>query len=86
MEERISVALLDEGVDVGRPVLALGKGDGAFRIVDQPYDRGTERARRRDSDLQIRTFVTAQHPGTRKGRQEAISRARSGAVGDSEGH
>lgn len=43
MDERVYVALLDEGVDVWRPTFARGRGDGVFLIIDQPYDRGTER-------------------------------------------
>lgn len=39
----IFVRLLDEGVDVWRPVAADVVGDDTFRIVDQFYDTETER-------------------------------------------
>lgn len=39
----IYVALLDESVDVWRPVLAKPLYDDVYRIVDQPYDRADER-------------------------------------------
>jgi hypothetical protein len=38
----IFVRLLDEGVDVWRPVLAERESDHVYRIVDQPYDRDLE--------------------------------------------
>lgn len=38
----IFVRLLDENVDVWRPVKAERIGSDCFRIVEQPYDRGTE--------------------------------------------
>lgn len=38
----IFVSLLDEGVDVRRPVQAEHIHDNVYRIVDQPYDRGIE--------------------------------------------
>ncbi len=40
---RIYVALLDEGVDVWRPVEADHLHDDIYLIVSQPYDRETER-------------------------------------------
>jgi hypothetical protein len=39
----IFVRLLDENVDVWRPVEAEEIAADRFRIVDQPYDRCTER-------------------------------------------
>jgi hypothetical protein len=39
----IFVRLLDENVDVWRPVNAERIASDRFRIVEQPYDRGTER-------------------------------------------
>lgn len=39
----IFVRLLGENVDVWRPVKAEQIAPDGFRIVDQPYDRGTER-------------------------------------------
>jgi len=39
---RIFVSLLDEGVDVWRPVLAEQVGGTVYRICEQPYDRDTE--------------------------------------------
>lgn len=39
----IFVRLLDENVDVWRPVKAEQIAADRFRILDQPYDRGTER-------------------------------------------
>lgn len=39
----IFVRLLDENVDVWRPVTAERIASDRFRIVEQPYDRGTER-------------------------------------------
>jgi hypothetical protein len=38
----IFVRLLNEGVDVWRPVLAERGSDDVYRIVDQPYDRDLE--------------------------------------------
>lgn len=38
----IFVRLLDENVDVWRPVQAEQIASDRFRIVEQPYDRGTE--------------------------------------------
>ncbi len=39
----IFVRLLDENIDVWRPVRAEQIAPDRFRIVDQHYDRGTER-------------------------------------------
>lgn len=39
---QIYVALLDEGVDVWRPVRAKRLGGNTFLIVDESYDRETE--------------------------------------------
>jgi hypothetical protein len=39
---QIFVSLLDEGVDVCRPVQAEHLHDNIYRITDQPYDRNTE--------------------------------------------
>jgi len=39
----IFVRLLDEGVDVWRPVTAQLQRDNVYRILDQPYDRNLER-------------------------------------------
>lgn len=39
----IFVRLLDENVDVWRPVKAERIASDRFRIVEQPYDRDTER-------------------------------------------
>lgn len=39
---QIFVRLLDEGVDVWRPVEAEHESDHVYRIVDQPYDRDSE--------------------------------------------
>jgi len=41
--ETVYVTLLDEGVDVWRPVLARRLEGNAFAIIDQPYDRDDER-------------------------------------------
>lgn len=43
MTETIFVALLDEGVNVWRPVEAEHLGDGVYLIVDQPYDSDVEK-------------------------------------------
>jgi len=40
--EEIFVSLVDEGVDVWRPVLAEHLRDNVYRIIDQPYDREIE--------------------------------------------
>ncbi|MGH6905865.1 MAG: hypothetical protein ACREIR_24360 [Geminicoccaceae bacterium] len=40
--ETIYVALLNEGVDVWRPVEARRLPHGAYLIVEQDYDRSTE--------------------------------------------
>ena len=39
---QIYVALLDEGVDVWRPVQAEHLSGNTYRILDQPYDRSIE--------------------------------------------
>ena len=39
---QIFVRLLDEGVDVWKPVQAQPESDGVYRIADQPYDRAVE--------------------------------------------
>ena len=39
---QIYVGLLDEGVDVWRPVQAEHLYGNTYRILDQPYDRETE--------------------------------------------
>jgi hypothetical protein len=39
---QIFVKLLDEGVDVWRPVQAERQVDDAYKIVDQPYNREIE--------------------------------------------
>ena len=39
---QIYVALLDEGVDVWRPVQAERLSGNAYRILSQPYDRSIE--------------------------------------------
>lgn len=38
----IFVRLLDEGVDVWRPIKAERLSENIFKVSDQPYDRGTE--------------------------------------------
>lgn len=40
--DQIYVALVDEGVDVWRPVLAEHLSGNVYRIVSQPYDREIE--------------------------------------------
>ena len=40
--ETIYVALLDEGIDVWRPVMARRLRDGTYLILEQDYDRSTE--------------------------------------------
>ena len=39
---QIYIALLDEGVDVWRPVQAERLSDNMYRIFSQPYDRTAE--------------------------------------------
>ena len=39
---QIYIALLDEGVDVWRPVQAKHLSGNIYRILNQPYDRTTE--------------------------------------------
>ena len=39
---RIYIALLDEGVDVWRPVQAEHLSSNVYRILSQPYDRTVE--------------------------------------------
>jgi hypothetical protein len=41
-DKRIYVALLNEGVDVWRPVRAEHLGGNLYRIVSQPYNREIE--------------------------------------------
>jgi len=40
--KQIFVRLLDEGVDVWRPIKAERVSSDIYRILDQPYDRATE--------------------------------------------
>jgi hypothetical protein len=40
--EQIYIALLDEGVDVWRPVQAERLSDNTYRILSQHYDRSVE--------------------------------------------
>jgi hypothetical protein len=40
--KEIFVRLLDEGVDVWRPIKAERLSSDTYRILDQPYDRATE--------------------------------------------
>jgi hypothetical protein len=40
--EEIFVSLLDEAVDVWRPIQAEHVHDDVYRITDQPYDREVE--------------------------------------------
>jgi len=39
----VFVSLLDESIDVWRPVLARRVRSNIFKIVDQPYDREIEK-------------------------------------------
>jgi hypothetical protein len=39
---QIYVGLLDEGIDVWRPVQAEQIGPSVYRIIEQPYDREIE--------------------------------------------
>jgi len=39
---QIYIALLDEGVDVWRPVQAERLSGNTYRILNQPYDRSVE--------------------------------------------
>lgn len=39
---RIYVALVDEGVDVWKPVIAEHLNRNVYQILDQPYDREAE--------------------------------------------
>ena len=41
-DTRIYVALLDEGVDVWRPIQAERLSGNTYRILSQPYDRSVE--------------------------------------------
>ena len=41
-DTQIYVALLDEGVDVWRPVQAERLSGNTYRILNQPYDRSVE--------------------------------------------
>jgi len=43
LESTIYVALLNEGVDVWRPVQAEHVGNNVYQIIVQPYDRSVER-------------------------------------------
>jgi hypothetical protein len=42
VEREIFVRLIDEGVDVWRPVRAQHVRDDVYRILDQPYERDIE--------------------------------------------
>lgn len=59
---RIYVALLDEGVDVWRPIEAQHLHDNVYLIVSQPYDRGIERWQFEPGD-RVRTQIVASSDG-----------------------
>lgn len=54
---QIYVSLVDEGVDVMRPVWAEKVRDDVYRVVDQPYDRATEKWRFEPGDRVVCEFV-----------------------------
>jgi hypothetical protein len=67
----IYVSLLDEGVQVWRPVAAEHLDGDVYRIVAQPYDRETERWAFQPGDR-----VVCEHVETANGRvQAAVRRA-----------
>ena len=49
----ILVSLLNDGVDVWRPILARRVRSDIFRIVDQPYDREIEKWQFEPGDLVV---------------------------------
>lgn len=58
MSTTIYVALLEENVDVWRPVQAEQLRDGIYRILDQPYDRDIESWQFEPGDLVFCEFVS----------------------------
>ncbi len=56
----IYVALLDEGVDAWRPVMAERLSRDIYKIADQPYDRAAERWRFKPGDEVVCAMVDAQ--------------------------
>lgn len=55
----IFVSLLDEGVDVWRPVAAKPHGHNVYLILEQPYDRDLERWQFEPGDHVTCAFVDA---------------------------
>ena len=49
----IYVALLDEGVDVWKPIQAERLSDNMYRIVGQPYDRTIEKWQFEPGDMVV---------------------------------
>lgn len=56
---KIYVALLDEGVEVWRPIDAERVHDHVYRIAEQPYDRDSERWEFEPGDEVICSHVEA---------------------------
>jgi len=54
---QIYIALLDEGVDVWRPVQAERLSGNTYRILNQPYDRNTESWQFEPGDLVLCEMV-----------------------------
>ena len=57
--EQIFISLLDEGIDVWRPVMAKHLNDNKYRILDQPYDRDTETWQFEPGDEVVCEFIEA---------------------------
>jgi hypothetical protein len=54
----IFVRLLNEGVDVCRPVKAQEVGDSVFRILEQPYERNVERWEFEPADVVVCDLIS----------------------------
>jgi len=57
---KIYIALLDEGTDVWRPVKAEQISSNVYRILDQSYDRTTERWQFEPGDVVLCEMVESQ--------------------------
>jgi hypothetical protein len=70
----IYVALLDEGVDVWRPVKAERLRDNTYRILGQPYDRSVEAWQFEPGDVVVCKMVESSDgrifAATQKARQQ----------------
>jgi hypothetical protein len=54
---QVYVRLLDENVDVWRPVQAEQLRENVYKLVDQPYDRATEKWQFEPGDVVVCDIV-----------------------------